>query len=120
MINIRIGVHETNSSSVHSLVLCKTADFVKWKNGDLLFDSYSEWKEDTEPFVTEDKAKLLDPSFPYDTLKVSDLLYDDDDRRFKSFDEWILDKEWGFHTYVESNQIGEEDITAFGYYGYNG
>lgn len=35
---IRIGVWETNSSSVHSICICTEDEYNKWKNGELLYD----------------------------------------------------------------------------------
>lgn len=37
---IRRGVFETNSSSVHSLTICDADTFKKWENGELLFDKW--------------------------------------------------------------------------------
>lgn len=34
---IRRGVFETNSSSVHSLTMCTSSDYDKWKNGELVW-----------------------------------------------------------------------------------
>jgi hypothetical protein len=39
---IRRGIFETNSSSTHSLTIVSAEDFEKWKNGELLFDKWSE------------------------------------------------------------------------------
>ena len=32
-ISVRRSIFETNSSSVHSLIMCTKSDFYKWKNG---------------------------------------------------------------------------------------
>ena len=34
---IRRGTFETNSSSTHSITMCKESDFDKWKNGEMYF-----------------------------------------------------------------------------------
>ena len=39
---IRCGVFETNSSSVHTLTICDLDTYEKWINGELLFDKWSE------------------------------------------------------------------------------
>ena len=39
---IRRGVFETNSSSVHSLTMCTQSDYDRWKNGELIYDY---WKD---------------------------------------------------------------------------
>ena len=36
-VQVRRGTFETNSSSTHSLVLCKTDDFKAWRNGNKYF-----------------------------------------------------------------------------------
>ena len=41
-IQVRRGVFETNSSSVHSLVMCSDDDYNKWKKCELL---YSKWDD---------------------------------------------------------------------------
>lgn len=40
-VQIRGGVFETNSSSVHSLVVCTKAEFEAFKKGELFYDSWS-------------------------------------------------------------------------------
>lgn len=37
---IRQGVFETNSSSVHSLTMCSKEEYERWENGELLFDRW--------------------------------------------------------------------------------
>lgn len=39
---IRRGVYETNSSSCHSLTMCSEEEFNRWKDGELLFDTWEE------------------------------------------------------------------------------
>ena len=34
---IRRGVFETNSSSVHSLTMCSGEEYKKWENGEILY-----------------------------------------------------------------------------------
>lgn len=41
MINVRIGVWETNSSSVHSLIMTDEDTYKKLKRGDLLISGYN-------------------------------------------------------------------------------
>jgi hypothetical protein len=50
MINIRYNLFETNSSSVHTLVLCSEEDYDQFKNGQKLFDFFS------DSLITMDEA----------------------------------------------------------------
>lgn len=50
---IRRGVFETNSSSVHSMVICSDEEWRKWQLGELVYDYWSdkliEVTDETEP-----------------------------------------------------------------------
>ena len=39
---IRRGVFETNSSSVHSLTMCSGDEYDKWAKGEFVYDTYEE------------------------------------------------------------------------------
>ena len=41
---VRRNVFETNSSSVHTLVVCKESDYDRWKNGEVLY--FGGWDRD--------------------------------------------------------------------------
>lgn len=41
-IQVRRGVFETNSSSVHSLCICSEDDYDRFKNGELFYNSYEQ------------------------------------------------------------------------------
>lgn len=104
-IQIRRGLFETNSSSVHSLVMVSGNDFEKWKNGELVYDrmrdklipvtdeEYLEWKKENEEEEPEWYDYLtFDEFFDYDYLE--------------------------YETFINSftTESGEE-VKAFGYYG---
>ncbi len=38
MIQVRLGIFETNSSSTHNLVVCTDEELDKWKRGELSYD----------------------------------------------------------------------------------
>ena len=40
---VRRGVFETNSSSVHSLTMCSGEEYKKWENGEVLY-----WEEENK------------------------------------------------------------------------
>ena len=50
---IRRGVFETNSSSVHSLTMCSFDEFDKWVRGEVMFDTYNHKLVDIKPEITE-------------------------------------------------------------------
>lgn len=114
---IRRGVFETNSSSVHSLTMCSDDEFQRWKNGDVLFcgwddsfatkediikkysDKYSEWRE----VDWEDKEM------------VEELFNDYEIRTYDKF----FDNEW-YETFEQEHITpGGEKVIAFGYYGHD-
>lgn len=41
MLNIRCGLFETNSSSVHSITVLTANEYARWKNGTCVIQSYS-------------------------------------------------------------------------------
>lgn len=54
---IRFGVFETNSSSTHSLTVCSLEEYNKWKNGEIMFDSWDEEFLDPKSIVLDDDDK---------------------------------------------------------------
>lgn len=56
---VRCGVFETNSSSVHSLCMCMESDYEKWKNGEMIFDR---WNEELIP-ITDEIREEIEGSF---------------------------------------------------------
>lgn len=119
---IRRGVFETNSSSVHSITMCTGEQYDKWKNEEILY-----WKEEDkfgtrEEIIEEMKnAKWWDGSF-----KFSDVNWEDEDEVADIFSDYevktheeYFDDEW-FETYVETYTTPKgEEIVAFGYYGHD-
>lgn len=91
-IQIRRGVFETNSSSVHSLTICSKEEYDKWKKGELLFDKYN------ETFVEATEDNEDDDVYTYSEYQNS------------------IDNETFRDTYTTKS--GDE-IVAFGYYGYD-
>ena len=59
MKTIREGCFETNSSSTHSITMCMESDFLKWKNGEMYWDSWNN-KLVTKKMVEErNNAELI-------------------------------------------------------------
>lgn len=120
---IRQGVFETNSSSVHSLTMCSGEEYKKWKNGKLLF-----WEEKDKFGTREDiieEMKNMRYSWNGE-LRYPDVNWDDEDEVDDIFsDESIKTcKEFFDNEYYETFKQchitpNGDEIVAFGYYGYN-
>ena len=94
---VRRGIFETNSSSVHSLTMCTADDYDKWKRGELLYDRYNEELVSAEGVSDNSRHLNMEEFYAY---------YDDDECCYETFTQ-------GFVT-----PTGEE-VVAFGYYGEN-
>ena len=103
-IKIRRGVFETNSSSVHSLVMCTDDDYNKWKSGEFLYDK---WKA---KLVTLEEAK-----------KEED--YEDEEEFNSRFLDYDRFNSWQYIEYETFEQTfkapGGERVHGFGYYGHD-
>lgn len=96
---IRFNVFETNSSSVHSLVLCTKQDYDRWVSGEVVVDFHSR-----------------NPIIPVDIEEYEDDKYQDDN--FTTYKQWLRMEGETFMRTIKTS-AGEE-IVAFGYYGYSG
>lgn len=133
---IRRGVFETNSSSVHSITICSEEEFNKWKDGELLF---SRWDEEfIKPCVLSDadkeRAKVRYETRRTGYMKKWDELTDElkeksyrqyakdngiIDEDAETYDEYMHGRDLeSFVEYYRSNS--GDDIVAFGCYGYDG
>ncbi len=122
---IRRGVFETNSSSVHSLTMCSGEEYKKWENGGVLY-----WR-DRDEFGTREEIieelKNARYSWGKKELCYPNVNWEDEndvynvfsDEGIKTFEEFFDDNymETFSDSYVTAN--GEE-VVAFGYYGYDG
>lgn len=119
---IRCGVFETNSSSVHSLTMCSIEEYEKWENEEVLF-----W-EDENKFGTREEiieelktATWYDGSLRYpnvnweDEDEVNDIFSDED---IKTCEEYFDNAYYDTYsqTYTTPNN---EVIVAFGYFGHD-
>lgn len=100
---IRKGVWETNSSSVHAICMCSQSDFDKWKKGEMIYD---EWNEELVP--------------------TKDAILDEDDEeyedyRYYTYDDFFNDYDkMEFETYSDTfDTANGETVVAFGYYGHD-
>lgn len=128
---IRNGVFETNSSSVHSLTMCSESDYDRWIAGELLlYKGYGSGfpaikRPEMGRFYTKEKAiefimakcpPPVDFDWEDDDL-VMEMLHEYDFFDVKYWEEYYLeDYEDFLQSYVTSSG---ERIIAFGYYGDN-
>ena len=133
---IRKGVFETNSSSVHSLTICDADTFKKWKNGELLYDT---WRDEfIKPILELSNDQKEDAKKSYTQVMEeywkdwNDLNEEEKDnwyRRYaqkhglisedaKTYDAYFED---GYYdTYAKSYVTKSGDrIVCFGYYGHD-
>ena len=113
---IRRGVFETNSSSVHSLTMCSGEEYEKWENGEVLY-----WKWEDKFGTKEEIIEMLKVKTYY-----SDINWDDkdavhdvfSDEGIKTCEEYFED-EW-FETFKQRHITPNGDeVVAFGYYGHD-
>jgi len=119
---IRKGVFETNSSSVHALAMCTESEFDRWENGELLF-----WEHKNKFGTREELIEELKKYTGWNgKLWYRDTDWDDEDRVAEIFEDeniktcdQFFDNEW-YETYSERYTTpGGETIVAFGYYGHD-
>ena len=97
---IRRGVFETNSSSVHSLTMCMDSDFNKWVAGELV---WSRWRDELLPITDEIKKSMEEDEREYLTYE-----------QFNDYD--YIDYETFEDSYTTPNG---ETVKSFGYYGHD-
>ena len=97
---IRRGVFETNSSSVHSLTMCMESDFNKWVAGELV---WSRWGDELVPITDEIKKSMEEDEREYLTYE-----------QFNDYD--YIDYETFEDSYITPNG---ETVKSFGYYGHD-
>lgn len=116
---IRRGVFETNSSSVHSITMCSDDEYKSWMKGDAYIADSSIYtrEEIIQELKVEKHWKTKELRYPNvnwdDEDEVNELIYDND---YKTYSQYFDDME--FETFDDSYTTkGGEKIHAFGYYG---
>lgn len=113
---IRRGVFETNSSSVHSLTMCTAEEYQKWKDGKVLFCKYEDMFGTKEEIIEELKKNPWLRKVDWDDEDyVSDIFSDEGVQTCKEF----FENDY-FETFEQryTTPSGDE-IVAFGYYGHD-
>ena len=113
---IRRGVFETNSSSVHSLTMCSAEEYKKWEDGEVLY-----WRE-ADKFATKEEiiAELNTQSW-YSNANWDDEDYVHDaflDEGVKTCEEYFDNYYFETFRYRHTTPSGDE-VVAFGYYGHD-
>lgn len=99
---IRRGTFETNSSSTHSITMCKGSDFDKWKNGELYYCD-----DDGKFYNDEERGRLIKERIIYNKAK-----YDNGNYTYKDV---TVDYEDLNKLYTEENlaEITEEEVSTY-------
>lgn len=114
--SIRVGVFETNSSSVHSITICSKEEYEQWENGELLLNRYGSPKfinknEKIEELKNDPECN--DINFDNED-EINEVLREEDLYTYSDYDD--IEYEQFYKTFITKN--GEE-IVAFGYYGFD-
>ena len=119
---IRRGTFETNSSSTHSITMCKESDFDKWKNGEMYWDRWNESlvsKEEAEKEMAKLKEEFISehPDYHKDDIDWEEQLEDylNSDKEYYTYEEF---NDYDYMEY-ETFEDSYNGVVAFGYYGYN-
>lgn len=96
---IRRGVFETNSSSVHSLTIVMEDEYKKWENGELIYDR---WDDKLVPITEEIKERMK--SGRHSEYLTYEQFYDFEYNEYETYEESCV------------TPLGEK-VIVFGYYG---
>lgn len=110
---VRIGTFETNSSSVHTLVICSEKEYLAWKNGELLLNPYK--YSSKERFI---KVAALTEEEKEEAIRY----YEDEKRDYWKPWEDLTEKEvnqW-FDKYAKDYDLRRGDYYTYDRYMYNG
>lgn len=113
---IRYGVFETNSSSIHSLTMCMEEQYNEWRGGKVLFHNYH------DDFKTKEEAieELKEQTWLYlnfeDKDAIDEVLFDNEYFSYEEFWDYANGYE---ETFEESFTTPKGDtVIVFGYSGY--
>ena len=113
---IRRGVFETNSSSVHSLTMCSREEYDNWKSGKILYWRWHDKFYTREDIIEELKTKSWCANVDWDDEDQVDEIFSDEN--IQTCDEFF-DDDW-FETFCqEYTTPNGEEVVAFGYYGHD-
>lgn len=116
---IRRGLFETNSSSTHSIVMCSSDEYNKWRNEDVYYDRWNEkFVEENDSILKARECESYDQAYGLYISDKDNEFYSDCYHRFLTWNEFFND--YDLETFEdEYTTKSGETIVAFGYYGYN-
>lgn len=124
---VRRGVFETNSSSVHSIVMCTESDYDRWEKGEVLLFGGSEWgyPDDKCPkkdhFYTLEEAIEFEKASNYPPGENMDWNDKESVIEYLREDEWYTYENFNYRNFEEFEETyttpSGEKVVAFGYYG---
>lgn len=111
MNQVRKSVFETNSSSVHSITMCKESEYNRWQSGEL----YYRWgnfitREEADEIIENDRRKwnpkMVGTPITEETLRdegiyTFDAFWEENEERYEAFEDHL------------------DGVVAFGYYGHD-
>lgn len=125
MKQIRRGLFETNSSSVHTLVVVPSEDFDKWKNNEVVYvideDKFIDYEDLRAFFYDESKCEYDDCKKCMEKKGGSCQRAEDDDWDIPSIvtlNGYFYDEFMERYVVDYKTKSGDE-ITIFGYYGHD-
>lgn len=107
-IQVRQGIFETNSSSVHSITMCQTSEYEEWKNGNLKYCDYKETFLPTAEADEINKANAINEGYS----DIEDYFSNSGMEAYLSYPEFFENIDYGYETFEKSYN----GITAFGYF----
>lgn len=127
MRQMRRGVFETNSSSVHSITMCMSDDFDKWVSGELFWDRWGgnfvsqdvvdKWIEESRKDFIDYNPDYIQGDEEWECKFNRHIKYE---KQFYTYDEFndyeFIDYETFVDDFVTPNG---ERIVSFGYYGHD-
>lgn len=109
---VRRGLFETNSSSTHSLCMCLSSDFDRWKSGEMVFN-----RNRDKLVPIDDKDYVESKEYYINNFgeeKGLEYLRDD----YFSFDDYSDHMSYKYNTFKEEfTTPSGEKVISFGYYG---
>ena len=100
-VQVRLGMFETNSSSVHTLTMCSRKQLEDWKRGDIVYDGYN------DDFVPIDELN------EHDLSKLDNDMYYTYEGFYNSFGE-------DYETFERSQILDNgQEVIGFGYFGHD-
>lgn len=102
---IRCNVFETNSSSVHTFVICTEKEYKAWEKGEMLIDRWKNYE-----YESDRKGPFFVPN--------TEQCRNDEDKRYMTHEEY-WDEDYLECFDVEYTAPSGDVIKVFGKYGYD-